>query len=78
MNKMDKDSTQHHAASGDKDIKAVAVVYTNVDAKAAASIKAIVDLYLHIKMHWQMTMPVKQQGVQKLWKMPLVSWTNHC
>lgn len=49
MSKMDKDSTQHVAASDDKDIKAVAVVYTNVDTKAAAAIKAIVDHYLHIK-----------------------------
>lgn len=49
MNKMDNDSTQHAATSDDKDIKTVAVVYTNVDAKAAASIKLIVDHYLHIK-----------------------------
>lgn len=49
MSKMDKDSTQHVAASDDKDIKAVAVVYTNVDTKATAAIKAIVDHYLHIK-----------------------------
>lgn len=49
MSKMDKDSTQHIAATDDKDIKAVAVLYSNVDAKAVASIKTIVDHYLHIK-----------------------------
>lgn len=49
MNKMSNDTTQHAVTSDDKDIKAVAVVYTNVDAKAAASIKTIVDHYLHIK-----------------------------
>lgn len=49
MSKMDYDTTQHAATSDDKDIKAVAVVYTNVDANAAATIKTIVDHYLHIK-----------------------------
>lgn len=49
MSKMDKDTTQHAAIVDDKDVKAVAVLYTNVDANAAASIKAIVDHYLHIK-----------------------------
>ncbi len=49
MNNMIIDSTQHAAASDDKDVKAVAVIYTNVDAKAAASTKEIVDHYLHIK-----------------------------
>lgn len=49
MSKMDKDTTQHVATSDDNDVKAVAVIYTNVDANAAASIKAIVDHYLHIK-----------------------------
>ncbi len=48
MSKMDKESSKH-AASNDKDIKAVAVFYTNIDAKAAASVKTIVDHYLHIK-----------------------------
>ena len=46
---MHKDSTQHAAAMDDKDIKAVAVAYTHVDAKAAAAIKEMVDHYLHIK-----------------------------
>ena len=46
---MNKDTTQHAAATDDKEVKAVAVTYTNVDAKDAASIKEIVDHYLHIK-----------------------------
>jgi len=46
---MNKDTTKHAAATDNKDVKAIAVTYTNVDAKAAASIKAIVDHYLHIK-----------------------------
>lgn len=49
MNNMKTDTTQHVSATDDKDIKAVAVVFTNVDAKAAAGIKEIVDHYLHIK-----------------------------
>lgn len=49
MNNMNKDSTQHTAATDDKEVKAVAVTFTNVDAKAAASIKEIVVHYLHIK-----------------------------
>lgn len=49
MNNMNKDTTKHATASDDKDVKAIAVTYTNVDAKAAASIKTIVDHYLHIK-----------------------------
>ena len=46
---MSKDTTKHATASDDQDVKAIAVTYTNVDAKAAASIKAIVDHYLHVK-----------------------------
>jgi hypothetical protein len=49
MNNMSKDTTKHATAIEDKDVKAVAVAYTNVDGKAAASIKEIVDHYLHIK-----------------------------
>ena len=49
MNNMNKDTTKQATASDDKDVKAIAVTYTNVDAKAAASIKTIVDHYLHIK-----------------------------
>lgn len=46
---MSKDTTQHITTTDDNDVKAIAVVYTNVDANAAASIKTIVDYYLHIK-----------------------------
>lgn len=50
MENMNKDSTEQHAvATDDKEIKTVAVTYGNVDATAAASIKSIVDHYLHIK-----------------------------
>ena len=49
MNNMSKDSTPPATASDDKDVKAIAVKYPNIDAKAAASIKEIVDHYLHIK-----------------------------
>ena len=49
MNNMNKDTTLHVTTTDDKEVKAVAVVYANVDAKAAASIKTIVDHYLHIK-----------------------------
>lgn len=49
MNNLNKDTTQHATITVDKEVKAVAVVYTNVDAKAAASIKEIIDHYLHTK-----------------------------
>lgn len=49
MNNMKTDTTQHVSATDNKDIKTVVVVYTNVDANAAAGIKEIVDHYLHIK-----------------------------
>jgi len=49
MSTMKKDSAQPITATDDKDVKAVAITYTNVDIKAAASIKEIVDHYLHIK-----------------------------
>jgi hypothetical protein len=49
MSDMNKDSAPQVAATDDKEVKAVAVNYTNVDAKAAASIKEIVGHYLHIK-----------------------------
>lgn len=43
------DSAQHVSTPDDKNIKTVAVTYTNIDAKVAASLKEIVDHYLHIK-----------------------------
>lgn len=47
--KIDKDTTGQVAAADEKEIKTVAVTYTNVDPKIAASIKEIVDHYLHVK-----------------------------
>jgi Protein of unknown function (DUF3347) len=49
MNNMGKDSTQHATTADDKDVKAVAVTYANINAKATAAINEIVDHYLHIK-----------------------------
>ena len=49
MSTANTDTTQHVTAAEDKNIKTVAVVFSNVDAKAAASFKEIVDHYLHIK-----------------------------
>jgi hypothetical protein len=49
MNKMKRDTAQHATATNDKEVKVVAVTFVNVDAKAAASIKEIVDHYFHIK-----------------------------
>lgn len=49
MSNMSKDSTGQVTTTDDKEVKTVAVTYTAVDAKAAASIKEIVDHYLHIK-----------------------------
>lgn len=46
---MNKDSAQHVTATDNNEIKEVAVTYTNVDVKAAASLKEIMDHYLHIK-----------------------------
>lgn len=48
MDKM-KDTTGQAAAVDDKEIKAVTVTYSNIDPKVAASLKEIVDHYLHIK-----------------------------
>ena len=44
-----KDSTQQSAVVDTTSVKTFAVIYTDVDATAAASIKLIVDHYLHIK-----------------------------
>ena len=46
---MKKDTAQHVSATNDKEVKAVAVAFSNVDAKASATIKEIVDHYFHIK-----------------------------
>lgn len=46
---MNKDTAQHVTTTEDSTFKTVTVSFTNVDAKAAASIKEIVDHYLHIK-----------------------------
>lgn len=43
------DTTQQAKATDEKEVKAVAVTYTNIEAKAAASLKETVDHYLHIK-----------------------------
>jgi len=48
-NNMSTDTTQHAVTTDDKEIKEVAVTYSNVDAKAAASFREIVSHYLHIK-----------------------------
>jgi hypothetical protein len=49
MNMPAEDSTQHATAPDGKELKTITVAFTNVDAKAAATIKEIVDHYLHIK-----------------------------
>ena len=49
MNAAAKDSPAHAVAAEASNIKAVAVTFTSVDPKAAASLKEIVDHYLHIK-----------------------------
>ncbi|HEX5152832.1 MAG TPA: DUF3347 domain-containing protein [Parafilimonas sp.] len=49
MENMAKDSTEHAATEANAEVKTVAVTFSNVDAKAAASIKEIVDHYLHVK-----------------------------
>ena len=49
MSKMGNDTTQHLSTTDDKDIKPVSVVFTGIDAKVSASLKEIVDHYLHIK-----------------------------
>ena len=49
MNKTSNDTAQHVSTTDDKDVKIISVAFTNVDAKAAASIKEIVDHYLHYR-----------------------------
>jgi len=48
MNKMKTDTIQQPQKE-EKEIKSVEVVFKNVDTKVAASVKTIVDHYLHIK-----------------------------
>jgi hypothetical protein len=48
MNTMNADTTQQ-TVKEEKEIKTVPVAFTNVDSKVAASVKTIVDHYLHIK-----------------------------
>lgn len=49
MNNMAKDTMQHAVTTDDKEVKTVAITYTDVDAGVAASIKQMVSHYLHIK-----------------------------
>ena len=49
MKAMGNDTTQQVAATDEKEVKAIAVTYTNIEAKAAASLKETADHYLHIK-----------------------------
>jgi len=49
MSKMSKDSMPATTVTNDKEVKAVAVTYTDVNAAAAASIKEIIGQYLYIK-----------------------------
>lgn len=49
MSKTGKDTTQHVSPTNEKEVKAVAATFTNIDAKAAVSIKEITDHYLHVK-----------------------------
>lgn len=49
MDKMSKDSTAPTSSAGDKDVKVVAVTYSDVNPQLATSLKEMVDHYLHIK-----------------------------
>lgn len=49
MSKMGSDTVQHATSSSEGEIKSVGVSFTNVDPKAAATIKEIVDQYLSLK-----------------------------
>lgn len=49
MSKMGNDTVQHSTSTNDSEIKSVTVSFTNVDPKAAATIKEIVDQYLSLK-----------------------------
>lgn len=47
--KTEKDTAAQASSAEDKDVKTISVTYTDLDPKAAASIKEIVGHYLHIK-----------------------------
>jgi hypothetical protein len=49
MNNMNADTARHATATDEKEIKTVAVAFTNLAAGSASSIKSIVDNYLGIK-----------------------------
>lgn len=49
INKTNNDTAQHVSTTDDKDVKIVSAAFTNVDTKAAATFKEVVDHYLHIK-----------------------------
>jgi hypothetical protein len=49
MENMNKDTMQLVTVTKDKEVKVVAVIYSNLDVKAATAVKEIVDHYLHIK-----------------------------
>ncbi|MGE5107191.1 MAG: DUF3347 domain-containing protein [Sphingobacteriales bacterium] len=44
-----KDTMQHAQTTDDKPLTEVAVTFTNVDAKAAAAVKSVIDSYLKVK-----------------------------
>lgn len=44
-----QDTTAHNPVAEKSEIKKVQAIFTNIDAKAAAGLKEIVDHYLHIK-----------------------------
>ena len=49
MGNMIIDTTQHTTVSADIEIKAVTVLYSNLDVKVTTSVKEIIDHYLHVK-----------------------------
>jgi hypothetical protein len=49
MTAMGSDTMHQVATTDEKEVKTVAVTYTNIEAKSAASLKETVDHYLHIK-----------------------------
>lgn len=49
MSKMQSDSMPASTTPDDKDLKIVSASYATIDGKVAASIKEIIDHYLHIK-----------------------------